>query len=147
MIRPLAIATFVVALAACGGADSTSKPATTAKMSSSPDDNHALCVSFFQRQRECPEFIPTLVAKRVELDKPAGIAAEDAANGRDALIAKANEEFKTDSTDEAIGQMCDKILATPPAATDIEQGKACMDQSDCQAFSTCAVDLSSRHWQ
>lgn len=145
MIRPLAIAILV--LAACGGADNTNKPSTTAKMSSGNDDTHALCVSFFQRQRECPEFIPTLVAKRVELDKPAGIAAEDTANGRDALVAKANEEWKTDSTDEAIGQMCDKILATPPAQADIDDGKACMAQSDCQAFSTCAVDISSRHWQ
>jgi len=144
MIRPLAIAALV--LAACGGADNTSKPTTTAKMSSSGDD-HALCMSFFQRQRECPEFIPTLVAKRVELDKPAGIAAEDSANGRDALIAKANEEWKTDSTDEAIGAMCDKILATPPAQADMDAGKACMEQSDCQAFSTCAVELSSKHWQ
>src|SRR5690349_12778655 len=102
MIRPLAIAVLV--LAACGGADTTSKPTTTNKMSSGSDDNHAMCVSFFQRQRECTaEFIPTLVAKRVELDKPAGIAAEDAANGRDALVAQANEEWKTDSTDEAIG--------------------------------------------
>lgn len=146
MIRPLAIAILV--LAACGGADNTNKPSTTAKMSSGNDDTHALCVSFFQRQRECTtDFIPALVAKRVELDKPAGIAAEDTANGRDALVAKANEEWKTDSTDEAIGQMCDKILATPPAQADIDDGKACMAQSDCQAFSTCAVDISSRHWQ
>lgn len=147
MIRPFAIAALVFA-AACGGSDQPAKQTTTNKMTSSPDDGHAMCVSFFQRQRECTDtFIPTLVAKRVELDKPAGIAAEDAANGRDALVAKANEEWKTDSTDEAIGAMCDKIMSVPPSQDDMDAGKACMASADCQSFSTCAVDLTSKHWQ
>jgi hypothetical protein len=147
MIR-LSIVLIVLA-AACGGSEKPAQQPTTNKMTaSSADDNHAMCASFFQRERECTaQFIPTLVAARVAADKPAGIAAEDAKNGRDALIAKANEEWATDSTDAAIDAMCTKILEVPPSQDEIDQGTSCMASSDCQAFSDCAVALTSKHWQ
>jgi len=148
MKRPsIAIALFATVIAACGGSEPAKKTDTTQKMSSG-DDSHALCMSFFQRQRECTDvYIPALVAARVEADKPAGIAQEDQANGRDALVAKANEEWAQDSTDEAIGAMCDKIMTSEPAQADIEQGRSCMAEQTCEAFVPCAIDLTKRHWQ
>jgi hypothetical protein len=142
MSRAIAIAALV--LAACGGAD---KPAQPAKMSNGPDDLHALCVSGFQRQRECTaQFIPALVARRVELDNPPGIAAKDQEMGRDALVAAALEEWKTDSLDENIGPRCDQILSShPPDQATTDKFKACMEMSDCQAFSDCSLDALYPH--
>lgn len=148
MIRPLAIALFVVA--ACGGADHPAKPTTTTTSdptTASSDDLHALCVSGFQRQRECTDqFIPALVARRVELDNPPGIAAKDHEVGRDALVAQALEEWKEDSKDENIGPHCDQILAAhaPDQAT-TDKFKSCMEMADCQAFSDCSLDALYPH--
>jgi hypothetical protein len=141
MKRPsIAIALFVV-VAACGGSEQPAKQDTTAKMSAG-DETHALCVQFFQRQRECTDtYIPALVAARVELDKPPGIAQTDQEIGRDALVAKAMEEWAQDSTDEAIGATCDKIMTNEPSQADIEKGRSCMAADACQPFVDCAIDL------
>jgi hypothetical protein len=148
MKRPsLAAALSALVLAACGGSDQPAKTGgtTTAKMSSG-DDSHALCVQFFQRQRECTDtYIPALVAMRVELDKPPGIAQTDQEIGRDALVAKAMEEWASDSTDEAISATCEKILADEPSQAEIEQGRSCMAADACQPFVDCALDLVKSH--
>jgi hypothetical protein len=152
MTRPsiLSVLAMLVplAVAACGGAET---PATSAQpTAATADDPRAVCVSGFERQRECTaEFIPALVAARVQADQPPGIAAKDAEIGRDALVAAANEEWATDSTDAAIGQTCDGLVAKMPPEQQgpmIEQANQCLAATDCQAFVDCMIPVISQHW-
>jgi hypothetical protein len=134
---------FVVA-AACGGAEA---PAPRAQPQPQPaaDDPHSVCVQAFRRQRECTnEFIPALVDARVRRDAPPGIADKDKELGRDQLVATALEEWKTDSTDEAIEQTCTNMAANMPpdqlqAATD--QVGQCLDAEACSAFVDCLIPV------
>jgi hypothetical protein len=134
-----------VLLAACGGATAgTSGPKAAAQ------DPTAACVALFQRQRACTDtFIPALVDARVKLNVPAGIA-DDAKQqgGRDAIIAKAKEEWKEDSKDDAIKATCDRMVA---AASDDEKqqvsedGASCVEKSSCDEFTTCVMPLVEAH--
>jgi hypothetical protein len=139
----IALASALTLLIGCGGAEPPAK--TAAPAASAAGDLHPTCVQAFQRQRECTDtFIPALVALRVKLDKPAGIAETDAKDGRDALVATAMEEWKVDSTDAAIGTTCDKIVADmPPEQQDgmAAKGKACLATADCQAFVDCLIPM------
>ena len=100
------------------------------------------CVKVFQRQRACTDtFIPALVDLRVELDKPAGIAARAKAEGRQALINAALEEWKEDSKDEAIGKTCDRITANPKAGPMFAASEKCVAQATCGAFVECVIPL------
>jgi hypothetical protein len=107
------------------------------------------CVKLFQRQRACTDtFIPALVDLRVSIDKPAGIADEaKKAGGRDALIAKAKEEWKTDSTDESIGKTCEKIAAAPNAGAMLAASEKCVAQPACGAFVDCIIPLMKKQMQ
>jgi hypothetical protein len=121
--------------------------APSPEVKSSGADPYALCVAMFERQRACTDtFLPALVDARVRADVPPGIAAADRDDGRDALVATAREEWKQDSTDESIAATCRKIADSAPSDMTGEV-KACLDASGCDAFSTCAVDIVSAHWQ
>ena len=136
----LIVLSSVTALAACGGAEPPAK-----QPASATDDGVSVCIAAFERQRECTDiFIPALVAARVEHDKPAGIAATDASGGRDALVARAHEEWKNDSTDEAIAANCQKMAAEIPperAAELTPQVQQCMAAEGCQAFVDCLIPV------
>jgi len=156
--RQLSIALVLSLSAACGaseppagGTQSSSQEmkGTQVKSSNEKYEGYDTCVAAFRRQRECTDtYIPALVDARVRADRPAGIAAKDKEVGRDALVAAALEEWKTDSTDAAIDQMCTKItddeLAGAPEL--VEQAKACLAESECAAFSACAIDLVASRW-
>ena len=137
----------------CGSSEpaDTTTPSVVAAPSplvkSSGDDPYDLCVATFERQRACTDaYIPALVDARVRADVPPGIAAADRERGRDALVAAAREEWKTDSTDDGIAATCKKVASdAPPALAD--EAKACLAQDDCSAFSTCAVDLAASRWR
>lgn len=153
MIRPYALSLLsaLALIAACGGADAPAKPqppAPTPAVSQSPRD---VCVQSFVRERECTAaFIPALVAARVEADVPAGIAATDQSIGREALVARANEEWATDSTDEAIGATCDDLAAKIPAEQQpamTEQVKQCMAAEGCPAYVDCMVGFMQAQWK
>jgi hypothetical protein len=142
MSRLVLLVSFVASLAACGGAEPPAQ-----KPASATDDPMSVCVTAFERQRECTDlFIPALVAKRVELDKPAGIAETDASGGRDALVARAHEEWKNDSTDEAIAATCQKLSTEIPpdvAAQLTGQVQQCLAADGCQAFVDCVIPVIS----
>ena len=111
---------------------------------SAQGDAHGTCVAVFRRQRECTsDFIPSLVALRVRLDVPPGIAAKDQEIGRDALVAKAMEEWKGDSTDEAIAATCDRIAGADPDG--VARGGACLDQPACAEFVDCVMPVIETH--
>ena len=153
IVRPFSIALTLSFAAACGASEPPAAsgtqqsaqelPAPQVKASAEADA-HQTCVAVVRRQRECTDaFIPALVDARVRADVPAGIAQKDKEIGRDALVGLALEEWKVDSTDQAIDATCDKATAHPEL---IEKAEACMSQSACDAFSACTVEILSSTW-
>lgn len=135
-------------LAGCGGGSSESTEPTGTETSGdeASAEHQATCVAFFTRQRECrEEFLPALVALRVRLDRPAGIAAQDAAD-HDAVMAQANTEFDADSADAAIEAQCQGIMGSPDAAQAAEGFQACLAQTECSAFVPCDLAMLEQHW-
>lgn len=127
----------IVALAACDRQDPPEAAAAKAQLT----DARASCVQLFQRQRACTDtFIPALVDLRRQLDQPAGIAAAS----REELIPQALEEWKSDSTDEAIGSQCDRLASELPAPA-ISEAKRCVAFSACGEFVTCVMPLMREH--
>ena len=139
-----------LALAACGGADASPAPRPSATpAASTPVDPAALaqCEAFFARARACTDdYIPSLVDVRIELDKPAGIAAEaQQPGGRDTIIAQAMTEWANDSQPAAVTALCNRVLGSmQPGQYDgmQAQAEACMATTDCAAFATCTKDLN-----
>jgi hypothetical protein len=148
---------FVAGAAACGGAD---KPATAATTTTGAQGNPAAttgsprdtCVATFTRQRECTDiYLPALVDARVANDLPAGIAAKAAEpGGRDEILATAQTEWATDSTDASIGATCDGVLARmPPEQVEGMTGQAsqCLAAETCQAFVDCVIPMTVAMWK
>lgn len=128
-------------LAACGG--SSERPAQPAAKELTLQEG---CEAFFARARECRDpYLDQLVSVRIELDKPAGIAAKADAEGKEALVAKAHEEFEVDSAPAAVHELCTQIAASvPPEQVDAmrAEGERCMSIADCDGFATCSADLN-----
>jgi hypothetical protein len=129
-------------LAACGG---PSTPKTTSEPEPEPaaisrDDVRAGCATMFARQRECTDtFIPALVGWRVELDVPAGVAARDREEGRDALVAEAMAEW-AQVDDAAVEVICGDIAASIPEdqlGGMMELGERCLAEPSCDGFVAC----------
>ncbi len=141
----------LVFAAACGGAETPAQQPQPASQpeaqpaSATADETHMACVESFQRQRDCTnEFIPALVAARVRLNVPPGIADKDKELGRDKLVEMALEEWKTDSTDQAIGETCTNLAAKlPPEAKAqvVEQVRQCLAADACTAYVDCIVPV------
>jgi hypothetical protein len=155
IVRPFSLAIALTLTGACGASEPKSSPAPQelrspeVKTSAERAEGYDTCVAVFRRQRECTgDYIPALVDARVRADHPAGIAAKDKEIGRDAMVGLAMEEWKDDSTDEAIDRGCTAITSDEAAGAPelIQQAEACMEESTCAAFSACAVDLVARHW-
>ena len=114
---------LAVLLAACGGPaaeeDSTAAGGeTSGEETASAGSAHDVCVTAMTRERECQEaFLPALVALRVRLDQPAGIAERAESEGQEALMSEASTEYAADSTDEfasptstmPLASRCEKI--------------------------------------
>lgn len=137
---------FVLVVAACGGAEApATKPQPQPQPMAAGDDPHSVCVQAFQRQRECTnEFIPALVDARVRRNVPPGIADKDKELGRDQLVAMALEEWKTDSTDEAIEQTCTNMEGNMPPDQQqkmTEQVGECLGAEACSAFVDCLIPV------
>jgi hypothetical protein len=128
--------------------DGKGQQALAATASTSVED---LCRSLMQRQRTCSDsFIPALVAARVESDNPPGVAAQDRALGRAALLEEAFEEWASDSRDSAIDGLCAQIAQTISPSRQVElreSSSACLAKPECEAFVACAVPLSLVHWK
>jgi hypothetical protein len=155
MMRNVSKVIVLVVLGACGSsgagtpaAKSTAVPKSEVGASSEAPDAKAVCVQMFVRQRECTDtFIPALVDARVRHDVPPGIAAKDQSGGREALVALAMEEWKADSTDEAIDATCTKMTGPggPDLSGAIETAKGCLAESACEAFTPCAIGIVEGH--
>ena len=150
MLRLIAVS--LLALAACEGAKAQPAPSPAtgahpqpaqASTDPSPSDQ-ALCVAVMTHARSCTAvFIPALVDARAAADIPAGIKAA-VAEDRNAVIAKANQEWATDSTDAAFAAQCKKPL---PHAEDYRTAATtCQASTDCNAFTHCFIALVQQSW-
>ena len=140
----LTVLILTLGLGACGGgsSESSSSGTTTTAATSSDASPGDACLATMARERECQDaFVPALVALRVRVDMPAGIAAEDASGGRDALVTSARAEYAAGATDEAFQQNCAQMAQMPAeqasAWTDIMEG--CLATTDCAAFVECDI--------
>lgn len=98
------------------------------------------CAQVFRQQRTCTDkYIPALVDLRAKLDLPAGIKSKVASH-RDDVIAQAKDEWKKDSTDDAIAATCKKIPADAPVA----DAKACLAKTGCDAFVACIIPVTEK---
>src|SRR6185503_8880634 len=146
-MRPMRFARVLspaLLLAACGGggAKPATEPATPTETATvTPEEAHAGCMEMFTRQRECTDaFIPALVGWRVELDVPAGVAEQDRTLGRDALVAKAMEEWAASNSDEQLAELCTNLIGSIPPdqlPSMVAVGRACNASETCEAFTTC----------
>jgi hypothetical protein len=149
-VSSVLVSVLVLGVALAGAACSASEaaapapasPATPATAQAQPasTDAKAVCVELFTRNRTCTaQYIPALVDLRAKYDVPAGITAEVAAN-RAAVIAQANEEWATDSTDAAIDAQCTKMVANLTPADQAALGvQDCLAQTDCDAYTACVM--------
>lgn len=148
MPRSLASLVLAVALApACGSKPASTTTATGPSKMNAPD-YQAMCVEVMTKNRTCTDaFLPALVDARARHDVPAGIA-EKVKQDRDGVIAMAREEWKTDSTDEAIGTTCTRLVGSLDDAgrADAEGAHACVAQADCAAYTACAVPYFEKHF-
>jgi hypothetical protein len=113
-----------------------------------PDDLEQDCIEMFTRNRTCTDtYIPALVDLRVRYDQPPGIA-DAVATDRDAVIAKAMEEWASDSTDSAIAATCKKIVASMPGAiaADAPAARECLAEQDCPAYTRCVMPLVEKRF-
>lgn len=138
MRRTSLFAVTIAIAAACGG-----KPKPAQEPAPATGPLGPLCERHYQRERECSsEYLAAVVALRVELDMPPGIAAEDARDGRDTVIARARVEWERDSQPAERTRICSALDAQVPAErvdSLIAEGEACQAQADCAGFAACAV--------
>jgi hypothetical protein len=110
-----------------------------------------VCRELMQRQRGCTaQFIPALVAARVEADSPPGIAARERQIGRDALTKDALSEWQSDAKAPNIAALCDDIAQAISPEKDQQlrsSASSCLAQDGCDAFVSCAVPLNLIHWK
>jgi hypothetical protein len=150
---------IALGLLACGGSDAPA-PAAPAPAAAEPAAAEPAaatteatpldtCVAAFARQKECTDtFIPALVDLRIQHDVPAGIAAEASSGGRDAIIAKAMQEWETDSQDANVRTNCQGMIdSVPPEHLGpmLEQSKACIAMADCGEFVQCVLPQIEQH--
>jgi len=147
----LSVSVLALALSACAGAEADPKTSASPATSTPPTSAVAACEQFLTHAKTCTaDYIPALVDLRVELDQPAGIAAAAQTDGRDSLIARANEEWATDSQPAAIHAACEHSLQSMPAEqleTMAAEGARCDAMTDCAEFSTCAMGLQRQRMQ
>jgi len=144
----LALALVPAAAAGCATHDADAKPAAaTPKAATTGDDLQGSCVALMTKSRDCTDvFIPALVDARAAADQPAGIA-DAVKKDRDGVIAKANAEWATDSTDAHIADHCSAMVAnlTDEQKQDLAPAKDCLAKAACGEFVGCAMPVFSKH--
>jgi hypothetical protein len=107
------------------------------------------CIAVMHRTRGCAEvYVPGLLALRVHLDQPPGIAERLETEGRDAMIELAHSQFSRDWSDEAISRNC-KALSEKPAAVQeriVAPDRRCLEMTECSAFTRCDLAHKEKRW-
>lgn len=132
---------LVAVTSSCGG----SKPAPTSPPTAAHTaaDLGPLCRAHYAHQQKCADdYLSALIDVRVELDQPPGIADEEKAKGKPAMIELARVEFQRDTAPDKVEQMCNAITEHVPA-DQVEklyaEGTHCEAMTDCKQFASCAV--------
>ncbi|HUJ63203.1 MAG TPA: hypothetical protein VLX92_32115 [Kofleriaceae bacterium] len=135
MLRSLALAAVVAALAGCETHDAEADP--PAHGSSAAQD--ALCASVMVRARTCTDdFVPALIDARARRDVPPGFAARVAAD-RDGAIRDALVEWGQDDA------ACDRIAGALPDDAWLS-AQACLAVDTCGGFARCIVPVFEKHF-
>jgi hypothetical protein len=139
--RASAALTLALLTACEGSTDPTAPAPTTESTALAGEDATAICTSVITRQRECSgTFVPALVDLRIRLDRPAGIAARGSGDGRAALVAAALDEWRADSTDQAIAATCSAVRGSAKSRSidhHLVRAEDCLAQDSCDAFVSC----------
>jgi membrane-bound lytic murein transglycosylase len=146
MLASLASLAAGASLAACASADATPTPGTAQRaQATTANTDRDLCVALLQRARTCTDqYIPTLVDARAAADHPAGIK-EEVAKDRAGVIAQANQEWATDSTDTNIAAVCARPYLQ--AEDQREAATRCQAMSACGEFAACLVPIEQAAWR
>jgi serine/threonine protein kinase len=108
----------------------------------------ATCMRMSTRRRECTDvYVPALVAWRVELDVPAGAAADDRRLGRAKHVALAMKEWWDHNSDAQLAAICaddSRDPTSPHVRAGVEYERRCA-ALDCAAFVACIEPLE-RTW-
>ena len=141
----------VLTLAACAGAEADPKTSASPSSATPPPTLVEACETYFARAATCTDqYLPALVDLRIELDQPAGIAADAQREGRAAIIGYAMTEWAEDSQPVAITAACGQIAQSiPPDQVDAMRaaGERCLAMTDCGEFATCAMALQRTRMQ
>ena len=143
MSRLIALSFLVIAACSHSKTDNTS---TKPQPMSSTGDDQKLCVEAFTHNRTCTaEYIPALVDTRAKLDIPKGMT-EKVKQDRAGVIAKANEEWAQDSTDENIASHCQQMTAhmTEEARALGSEVRACLPETNCTAYVACIEKVEEK---
>jgi hypothetical protein len=89
-----------------------------------------------------------LLALRVRLDQPSGIAARFQANGRDAMLALAREQFARDWSEAALARNCTALSEKPSDEQEriVAPDRSCLDAERCSTFTTCDLAHKEERW-
>ncbi len=140
---------------ACASESRSSVPAASAASTGrtpvvSPEEARDVCKRLMLATRVCGDlYVPALVRTRARFDQPPGIAARFQAEGEDALVAIAREEFKTDWADPSIEAHCQKLADKPDdqRSSVVERERPCLKETgDCKAFVDCNMGSLERKW-
>ena len=149
MKHRMILVSAAILVSACGGGGGGESGGGTTETAAGGGESTAgartgreACGASMVRERECEaEFLPALVALRVRLDMPSGVAARDAAEGRAALLAEATTEYAGDATDENFAANCAQMDELPADRatqwTDMMNG--CLATEGCAAFVECDI--------
>lgn len=108
-----------------------------------------VCVAVMRRTRDCEaEYVPGLLALRVRLDQPSGIAARFEKEGEDTMLQLAHTQFAEHWSDEAIAQNCEELSekSIDEQKRIIRPEQRCLETSDCRAFTACDLAHKEQRW-
>ena len=151
----------LLAVSTCAGggsaAKSDSRPAEANKPGAEPTQSAMasdapptdVCVTVMRKTRDCADvYVPGLMALRVRLDKPPGIAARFQAEGEKAMLPVAREQFNNDWADDAIASNCKALgeKAVEDQNRIVASDRECLKAADCAAFTQCDLAAKEKRW-
>lgn len=145
------------ALASCSGASDavypdgpeTSVPRVDSTARPNDSTPAQACVAVMQRTRDCEDvYVPQLLALRVRLNQPPGIARRFEVEGRRAMLGLAHYEFARDWSDEAIARSCTDLSLKALAEQEriMAPERHCLESTDCNGFTACDLARKEMRW-
>ncbi|MEO8183311.1 MAG: hypothetical protein ABI895_31140 [Deltaproteobacteria bacterium] len=102
-----------------------------------------------RRTRDCKEvYVPGLLALRVRLNLPSGIARRFENDGKRAMLGLAHFQFARDWSDEAIAGNCTGLSRKALAEQEriVTPERHCLEMTDCNRFTACDLAHKEKLW-